>query len=498
MTDNISFNAESAIIAALLTLDDSYKTLMPKLEKRYFASTLGQAVFEIIDELDADGKAVNVLQIAEICEDRYGITRAQIKEAIGFLDVYNLNGGDWYISKLIEDFNRRELQSIALNVIDDKFSSIDDLRSMMQSGLEKLESSQKTNDTLLAAADVQYEPPKWLIEPYFQRGKGSMLQSDPGVGKTAFMCAVAAAVTTGKGMLGLQVDSPGNVLMLSTEDDPGVLRGRFEASGGDLNKFYMAADAASLSFGDSAIERYISQTDARMVIFDPFQSFLGSSVDMFRANETRPVLAKLFEMCARHDCACVIIAHLGKSTKDKSPVNQALGSVDIGGAMRSIIHIVRNPDNESENIAVQVKSSNARRGDSIKYRIVDRGGVEWLGFVDFGIDDLSAARKRKEKGVPYEDEPVVKILRKVVERHPGGGFVSYTEIKDTAMELFRYVPYRSSRHLTDTLQGLAKELLENDRLIIATGVKSGGDRGIRMERYSMPMSQDSVQNALPL
>ena len=78
-----------------------------------------------------------------------------------------------------------------------------------------------------------------------------------------------------------------------------------------------------------------------MVIFDPFQAFLGAKVDMFRANEVRPVLAKLFDMCERNNCSCAIIAHMGKGGSDKSPVNRSLGSVDIPAAMRSILQLIR-------------------------------------------------------------------------------------------------------------------------------------------------------------
>lgn len=85
---------------------------------------------------------------------------------------------------------------------------------------------------LIKAADVVYEPPRWLISPYFQKGKGTLVQGDNGTGKTAFMCAIAAHVSNGKPLLGIPVKTPGNVLLLSVEDDLPVLRGRIEACGG--------------------------------------------------------------------------------------------------------------------------------------------------------------------------------------------------------------------------------------------------------------------------
>lgn len=97
-------------------------------------------------------------------------------------------------------------------------------------------------------------------------------------------------------------------MLLSVEDDLPILRGRIEANGGDLDKCHFITNAAGLTFNSPEIEAAIKQVNAKMVIFDPFQAFLGAGVDMFRSNETRPELAKLFEMCERNDCACAIIA----------------------------------------------------------------------------------------------------------------------------------------------------------------------------------------------
>lgn len=169
-----------------------------------------------------------------------------------------------------------------------------------------------TSLSLICAADVEYSPPKWLIAPYFQRGKGTLIQADPGTGKTAFMCAIAASVTTGVPIMGLNVETPGSVLMLSVEDDLGVLRGRISANNGDPNKVYFMPNAAEMTLNSPEIEQAIQQVGAKLLIFDPLQAFLGAKIDMFRANETRPALAKLFEMCNRNDCACAVISHMGK------------------------------------------------------------------------------------------------------------------------------------------------------------------------------------------
>lgn len=345
---------------------------------------------------------------------------------------------------------------------------------------------------LARASDIPYEPPRWTIAPYFQRGKGTLIQGDNGSGKTAFMCAVVAHITTGRPLLGCEVEAPGNVLMLSIEDDLPVLRGRIEADGGDLTTCYFLTNAAGLTFTSPEVEAAIKEIDAQMVVFDPFQAFLGAGVDMWRPNETRPQLAKLFEVCDRYDCSCVIISHMGKSG-DKSPVNRSLGSVDIPAAMRSILQLIRNPDNDDECIMVHVKCSNAPKGRSIAYTIGDRGGVHWEGYSEMTADDLTQVIKRKEKGIPYEREPLVQVFNQLITNKPGGGFWSYSDLKSEGAKILGFPPFGDIGELRSKLDsGLAKELQQRDGLLVTYGAKNRkNERGIRIERYEVPQAYQS-------
>lgn len=349
-------------------------------------------------------------------------------------------------------------------------------------GMEK-----KAGSQIVWAANVPYEPPRWTLAPYFQQGKGTLIQGDSGTGKTAFMCAIAAHITTGTPLLGLPVQSPGNVLMLSVEDDLPILRGRIEACGGDLTKCAFMTNAAGMTFLSPEVEEAIKKYDIKMVIFDPIQAFMGADVDMFRANETRPLLAKLFEMCDRNNCCCAIIAHMGKSG-DKSPVNRSLGSVDIPASMRSVMQLLRNPENEDECIMVHVKSSNAPKGQSIAYTIGERGGVHWVGFSPMTVDDLSVAVKRKEKGVPYEQEPLVQVFNQLIADRPGGGFWSYADLKSEGAKILGFPPYGDLADLRSKLdEGLARELQQRDGLIVTHSEKGRANaRGIRILQYQHP------------
>ena len=344
-------------------------------------------------------------------------------------------------------------------------------------------STDDNSPRLVCAKDIQYEPPRWCLSPYFQRGKGTLIQGDNGSGKTAFMMGIIANVTTGRPLLGMPVATPGDALILSVEDDLPVLRGRLEANGADLSRCHFMANAAGLTFNDPSIEAAVQATGARLVLFDPFQAFLGAKVDMSQSNETRPELAKLFAMCDRNDCACVIIAHMAKGKMDRTPVNRALGSVDIPAAMRSILELTDNPNHPGEKVMVHVKCSNAPKGPSIAYSIGDRGGVNWVGTSPITADDLTTMNRRKEKGIPYETDPMVSVFKKLVELRPSGGFWSYNDVKAEGAKLLGHPPFDSVGDLRKRLDnGLARELQMRENIIVLHGqVARGNVRGLTIE-----------------
>lgn len=398
-----------------------------------------------------------------------------------------------YARRVAEDARKRRVKELAESIHADNSATADELLERLQKEAGELSSGTHAGNnkpSIIRACDVEYEPPRWTITPYVQRGKGTLIQGDNGTGKTVLACGFAAAVSSGKSILGINIDSPGFVLVLSVEDDLPILRGRIESSGGDLEKCLFLTDAHKLTLTDPDIEKIVKEYSIKLIIFDPLQAFLGAEIDMFRANETRPALSSLFEMCDRNDCACLIVGHNGKNVANKSAVNLALGSVDIPASMRSIIHLIVNPEDPEERLAIHIKCSNARKGKTLAYGVGDMGGVEWHGFSDFTMEDLNEMNSSKKKQVqaPYEKEPLVQVFNQLITDRPGGGFWSYAELKAEGAKILGFPPFDSVGDLRAKLDtGLARSLQKNDGLIVTHSEKYRGNaRGIRIQRYNIP------------
>jgi len=281
-------------------------------------------------------------------------------------------------------------------------------------------------------AEVAYEAPRFLFNPYILQNAITIIQGDSGVGKTALICKLAAAVSIGGLMQDVQCEE-GNVLICSVEDDPPTLRGRIEASGGDLTRCFFPENAHELSFMDDALDDLIEEIHAKMIVFDPLQAFLGAKVDMHRANETRPVMARLAELAKRHNCAVIIVSHLSKGSLGGPALYRALGSIDIVAAARSVLYVGRNPRDPAQCAVIHAKHSHSMKGRSFLYRIGGRGGVQWEGYTDLTEKDLETQSAANGTPSTYEEDPLVLFLRQVVEENPEGVFLTWASFNRYAM-----------------------------------------------------------------
>lgn len=91
---------------------------------------------------------------------------------------------------------------------------------------------------LIRMADIQSERIRWLWRGRLALGKITLLDGDPGLGKSTATLDIAARVSTGAALPGERTGrAPAGVVLLSAEDDPGdTIRPRLEAAGADLRR----------------------------------------------------------------------------------------------------------------------------------------------------------------------------------------------------------------------------------------------------------------------
>ena len=227
---------------------------------------------------------------------------------------------------------------------------------------------------IIRMSDVELTPVEWLWKPYLPFGKLSVLQGNPGEGKTYFAMHLAAACTNGKLLPNMERMEPFNVIYQTAEDGLGdTVKPRLIEAGADLDRVLVIDDSdVQLTLSDERIEKAIIENNARLVIIDPIQAYLGADVDMNRANEVRPIFMRLGQVAQRTGCAILLIGHLNKAAGMQS-LQRGLGSIDIAAAVRSVMFIGKLKHDPTMRILTHEKSSLAPPGASLAFSLGGRG-----------------------------------------------------------------------------------------------------------------------------
>jgi len=246
------------------------------------------------------------------------------------------------------------------------------------------------NLRIIAMSDIQAEEVKWIWYPYIPRGKVTIIQGDPGEGKTTFMLEVISLLTRGAPLPECDESAaPMNVIYQTAEDGlADTIRPRLDKSGADCSKVLVIDEAEKeLTLCDERLEAAVRKTGAGLIVLDPLQAYLGCDVDMHRANEVRPIFKQLCQMAERTSCAVILIGHMNKAQGLKASY-RGLGSIDFRAAARSILLVGRLRDNPNIRIVAHDKSSLAPEGQSIAFELNPETGFQWKGYCDTTVDEL--------------------------------------------------------------------------------------------------------------
>lgn len=246
---------------------------------------------------------------------------------------------------------------------------------------------------------------EWLWPGRIPIGKLTLLDGNPGLGKSLLTVDCAARISTGRAFYGSAaptVEGPGSVLIVTNEDDVGdTIRPRLEAHGGDIALVRHERDLSLPSDMGRLVDlaKHMRETDAplRLCILDPLPAVVDEDVDVNSAASIKRVLTPLAIFAAGFSLAVLIIRHFAKRG-DGPAVTKGSGNIAIIGQARSGMLIAADPDDASARILSMTKTNLCRNPGSLRYRIADdehgRSVVQWIGSSDVDAEELVQPKRR--------------------------------------------------------------------------------------------------------
>ncbi len=246
---------------------------------------------------------------------------------------------------------------------------------------------------LTRMSDVTPTDVRWLWSGRIPLGKLTVLDGDPGLGKSMITMDLAARVSRGlempDGSRG-DLEGPAGVVILSAEDDPSdTIRPRLDAAGGDPSRVVLMSGVKTekrermATLADVAeIRKSVEAVQAKLIIVDPIMAYLGGS-DSHVDAEIRSLLAPLAQLAAELGVAILLVRHLNKA-QGGNPIYRGGGSIGIIGAARTGLLVAAEPEDESglRRVLAVTKSNLAKKAAALSYLIEPTGSVAkvtWMG-----------------------------------------------------------------------------------------------------------------------
>ena len=288
---------------------------------------------------------------------------------------------------------------------------------------------QKIKLKMIRMSEVQSQEIEWLWYPFIPYGKLTIIQGDPGDGKTTMVLNLAAKLSKGEALdENMKVTEPVNVIYQTAEDGlADTVKPRLELAGADCERIIVIDESdKSLSMVDERLEQAIVRTGARLLILDPIQAYLGGGMDMNRANEARDMTKKLGALAEKTKCAINLIGHMNKASGNKAAY-RGMGSIDFFAVARSVLLVGRVEGESNTRAVVQIKNNLAAFGHPKAFALSE-DGFKWLGDYEITVDEVLGGITPKANKM----EQAKQMLRELAETQSA---VLSNEIFDRANEL---------------------------------------------------------------
>lgn len=273
---------------------------------------------------------------------------------------------------------------------------------------------------VLQARNVLTRPVLWVWPGYIPAGKVTLVEGDPGDGKSMLVTDLAARWSSGAPMPdGQRLGRPISVIMVSAEDDPqDTTVPRLTVAGADLDRVYLVTVGTdpgrpfTLSRDLPALAEQVMALGVGVVTLDPLMALLGDDVDSHSDHSVRRALWPLHQLALDTGVAVVVVRHLNKGTGSKA-IYRGGGSIGIGGAARAVYTVGRDPENPSRRVLANIKMNIAVEPPSLAYSIESREKgpfIEWHGAIDASAQEVMDGHYHNE-----DDADILYFLNSVVE-----------------------------------------------------------------------------------
>jgi hypothetical protein len=415
-----NFAAERCLLGCLIGLP-AEKVLAVGADPDDFRDTTNRAILGAILELAATGTQVDLVTLEDALRRRGHPVAASTLAELYAEGLDSMPGPLVAILKKCTRRRRADWARTRLSAVNDPTADLDAVVAEVVDGLSALAPAVRGDHgqgvVLVSADTIRPEAVSWAWEDRIPLGMVTLLVGIPGQGKSTLTVDIAARASRGD-LRGDLFGIPTTVAIATAEDAiPQVVVPRLIAAGADLERVRIIqvnrdgiAGGLSLPGDIAELGRRIIEAGARLVIIDPLVAHIGGSINTWKDQDVRRVLAPLAKLAGDAGAAIVGVMHLNKS-QTGDVLNKVGGSVGFGAAARSVLFFAPDPDEVEgyTRILAHAKSNVGPLAPALRFRVEGRevdadgrsiatSGIAWCG----AAGSVTAADLVREPGTPAE------------------------------------------------------------------------------------------------
>jgi RecA-family ATPase len=262
--------------------------------------------------------------------------------------------------------------------------------------------------------NIEEQDLDWLWTNRIARGKLTMFEGDPEIGKSYVCLAIAAGLSNGQALpFDSEPEAPLRSLIISREDNPAdTIKPRLRLLGADMEMIAVPHKDRSPSLDPNYLSQVLEEWPAAFVVIDPIIA-LAAGKNTDRAADVRQLLDPLVDIAARYNTAMVLVRHLNKAAGMKA-LYRGQGSIDFSAVCRSVFTFGYDPDNPGRRLMTHTKGSISSRSKTIEYFLTEEGGFRWGGQSDETADEILGAGESKVKREAKELEIAKQFLHEIL------------------------------------------------------------------------------------
>jgi len=254
----------------------------------------------------------------------------------------------------------------------------------------------------IKASEVVTKPVEWLWDKRIPKGKLTMFDGDPDVGKSVITMDLSARVSTGRTFPDGAPCEAGNVLIVNVEDaKDDTIVPRLKAHGADLERITIidgvptedGARLLDLPEDVPSLKASVEHHEASLLIIDPVLTMLGG--DANKDQDARKALTPLRDMAEETGVTVVAVRHLNKNVS-LSAIQRGGGNMGLIGVARAGAFFAHHPEQDGLRVMAPHKSNLAEKQPSLQYVVVgwaideNIGRVEWRGATEHDANSLAS------------------------------------------------------------------------------------------------------------